>query len=266
MNNNAKNYLDKQLQTSELSVGDTLSKTIEIWKKDIPMFVLFGFVFMVISGTGSMIPLVGAVAVSLLVTPALYLGSYYFSHKVKHNQEREFGDFFKAFNEAGNIIITNLLLSLLYIALLIPCALLFFIIHGSDIYDLFLNAGTIEEIANPNFIAMMITLMIIAIVYAFSTIFFMYSIHFLGFFKLEPVDAIKYSFRYAKKHFLVLIAISISLAFLAMLGFFLFIIGIILTFPLALIGSYVSFSEMTDFDNFSEDGSSENISDMLVEL
>ena len=194
----AKAHLDNQLPNSSFEFGLYISNGFEIWKKNIPLFMAFMFCFIVISLMLVFIPFIGQLASSWLVGPALTAGVYIFAHKLFMNERAEFGDFFSGFDNASNIIIAYLIMTVVGVAFVIPLLVYLGVSVGLDLF----NADTND----PDFLSNLFTpgllgvFAIYGIIGAYLGVLVSFTVHFITFYKLSGWDAIVYSAKYVHKH------------------------------------------------------------------
>jgi hypothetical protein len=92
----------------------------EIYKQNAIFFIGFLFLVVIISLFLSTIPIVGTVAYSLVVGPALVAGFYIVSDRMKRQQFEGFGDFFKGFEYAKPLALISLATYLILFVVFLP--------------------------------------------------------------------------------------------------------------------------------------------------
>lgn len=123
------------------SVSDFLRKGWEIYKKNAGSFIGFLFLFFLISLVSNIIPIIGPLANSLILSPALSVGFYIVAHLIHKNEIYGFGDFFKGFEHWVQLMLMTMVTVLIYIVVLSPSI---FIFMKSGIV-----AWYMEVLANP---------------------------------------------------------------------------------------------------------------------
>ncbi|RMG58346.1 MAG: hypothetical protein D6722_23675 [Bacteroidetes bacterium] len=107
----------------EFKIGDYINRGFEIFRKDPGPFIGYGAVVFFGMMILAFIPIVGALALLVLVMP-LIAGFYHYANKVANDEPRTFRDFFAGFNQIGSLLGLMLLMALVvglgFIALIIP--------------------------------------------------------------------------------------------------------------------------------------------------
>lgn len=99
------------------------SKGFDIFKKEYGLFIGFSLVAGIMAFTVSLIPIVGTFA-QVIITSITNLGFFYVARKIKKRERPDFGDFFKPFDDFGNILGVALVVFILtlvgFLFLIIP--------------------------------------------------------------------------------------------------------------------------------------------------
>ena len=104
----------------DFKFGDYISRGFAIFQKDMGGFIGYTFVFFLVTIVISMIPVVGGIANSLVVTPAMTAGMYLVARKLDSGERTEFGDFFKGFDFTAQLALAALVTALFIVISLIP--------------------------------------------------------------------------------------------------------------------------------------------------
>lgn len=256
---NAIQHLDRVLPTSTFTLGEYISEGLSLWKKEAGPFIGFGLIYIIISGMAGVIPFLGTIANQIIITPALSAGAFIFAHSI-HKAERkpDFGQFFDGFKYASEIVIAQLIYAFCMIVLLIP----FFISVFSGFFDMLdTDSLTIATEFADSFSPWKMLLLFPALVAAFC---FSYSIHFIVFYKLKAMDAIKYSFKFVSKHALPFIGLMLISMLFLLGGVLCFIIGVFFIFTIIYTLSYASFKGVTRLEEFEGGDESGKVHDALI--
>lgn len=252
-------HLNRVLPVSRFDFGAYLSEGLSLWKKEFGPYVGFGILFLIISMVVGVIPFIGSLVNNLFVTPALTVGAYIFSHNIyKKHTNPDFGQFFDGFKLAGEIIIANLIYYLALIILMAP----FLIASGGEFMN-WIGADPVDiaDRLPELFTSWKLALLIIPLA---GALLFTYAMHFIVFYKLKAIDAVKYSVKFTMKHYfpiLFLIIVSVLIMLLGLLGLF---IGIFITISVMFPISYSSFKGMTQLDAYENEDAEQNVHDALI--
>ena len=88
-------------------IGNYISQGFDIFKQNIGGFIGYTLLVAAISVFGQLIPVIGALAVSV-ISPALTVGYFIVGKKILFNEDYEFGDFFKGFQFLLHLFLGNL--------------------------------------------------------------------------------------------------------------------------------------------------------------
>ena len=248
-------HLEQHLPHSRLDFSKAISDGFDSWKKEAGPFIGFGILSLIIIFVLALIPFIGPIVRSLIVAPALSLGGYLYAHKVRNNERREFGDFFKGFDHSGEIVISNLIL----FALLIPLMLIVGILAYFSVDMSTFNFDS------PEFsIGLIIGAVLLVIIAVYISVLLAFYIHLIGFYNIPGWDALKFSAKYGHKNWIQIFALVFVTGLLMMLGLIGFVIGIGVTFSFLYPMSYEGFRQLTNLDEFLTEGRNDDmISDHL---
>ncbi|HMQ48455.1 MAG TPA: hypothetical protein PKA00_13655 [Saprospiraceae bacterium] len=267
------------------SVSDFLRKGWEIYKQNAGGFIGFLFLYVLISLVANIIPVIGALANSLVISPALFAGFYIVSHIINTNEPNNFGDFFKGFEHWVQLMLMTLVMILIYIVVLSP-----------SIY-VFMQSGIVEwymqVLSNPFdppsevppvdaktvgiFFLNMIPLLYLSIAYLWAPMF-------IVFYRMPFWDALETSRKMISRKWFSMFGLILSFVGLfilvyipaILLAIMVPILGIILIVvvviaaiclaPVIYTAIYASFAEATGLlEKEGENGSGDDILDHLVE-
>lgn len=240
----AKNHLDYHLPYSNLDIGSAISDGFDTWKKEAGSYIGLVLILIGISFGLAIIPIIGQIASGLIITPAMGLGAYLYTHKVVHSQQRQFGDFFKGFDYIGPLIVAGLILFAFAIVLVAPVGIAAFVFTdiGMAPTDLFQSTWAI------------IAAVLFGLLGIYASMLILFYQHFIGFFNLDGWDAIKYSAKYGHKNWIYLFGFMILVGLISAIGIIGFIIGVFVTYSMVFPMSYHAFRQMTNLDEFLFDG------------
>lgn len=98
----------------EFRLGDYLNRGWELFKQDIGGFVGFSLLYLVAVGGSGQIPYVGWLIQTIIGAP-LAAGFFLVANKIAKGETHEFNDFFKGFDHITQLVIGNLVMSVLVI-------------------------------------------------------------------------------------------------------------------------------------------------------
>ena len=113
----------------------------ELYKSKAGYFIGFFFITLFISMSASIIPVVGWLANSLVLSPALGVGFFLVAHKIKNDQKYEFGNFFDGFKLVVPLMLQALILMVIMLVALSPSI---YVLYESGIVEWYM-----EVLANP---------------------------------------------------------------------------------------------------------------------
>lgn len=242
----------------EFDFGRYINEGIEIFKKNIGVFVGYTAVFLLINLAGAFIPVLGSLA-TLILTPILMAGFYLGAHFVANNQNVEFKDFFKGFDYAGQLIAMYLVIILLVVVMLIPMIIgLVMTISSTSVLP--------EDISdNPFWVLSQISLwmfvLLIPIIY--FAVSWRWAPMFIVFNKMGFWDAMEASRRLTTKKWWLMFAFAFVIGILGGIGYVALLVGFLFTYPAAMCMDYAAFRDITKLQQ--EQNPTETIEEHLVE-
>lgn len=187
----------------EFDLGKYIQQGFEILKKDIGSFIAFTLITGIINTVLSFIPVIGWIA-SMLVNPPLFVGFAIVGKRILQNEPYEFKDFFKGFEDIGNLFLTAIIA-----ALLIAVGFILLVLPG------------------------------IYLAVAYTWMYF-----FVVFYKLEFWPALESSRKIISKNWFSIFAFLIVLFFINILGAIALGIGLLFTIPLSMLAIFLAFDDI----------------------
>jgi len=226
------------------ALGTYLERGLNIFGRQPGLFIAFTLVYMVIMGFSNIIPIVGPLAASILLSPCLIAGFYLVARKIDSGERNiEFGDFFKGFDYLGKLATVAVLTSLILAASAIPLA--FF---GTTIAFSFSFAVSYGDFsAFPFWIFLfLIPTIYLAISYAAAPFF-------VVFYDMEGWEAMKASRKVISQKWFTVFGFSIVLSLIAALGFVALFVGILAAVPIIFCAEYAAFADIMKLDRLESD-------------
>ncbi len=257
MESRAKAHLDEAIDRVRLSFSNVFSEGIDIWKKGLGPLLGFMLIYLVINGVVGLIPMAGDIINTFLLTPALTVGAFVYCHNILRRRE-DFGDFFKGFQILPKIILLNLITYIVFLVLLLP---FIFSIGIDECLGLVKGDSEITTYIIEDFDWTMPVMLIPA---GIAMFLFSFSLAMIWFYKLSPLDAIKYSCKLVLNNFLTILALFIVTTLLALSGFIALFIGIFVTIPIMYTMAYAVFAQGTDLFGYLDGKQELDISEHLI--
>ncbi len=104
----------------DFAIGRYLQEGWEIYKKFAGGFIGFLLLTMVINFVAGLVPVVGFIASTFILGPALQAGNYLVSEKIQKGKNFSFNDFFRGFDHIGQLALMTLILMLILLAVFTP--------------------------------------------------------------------------------------------------------------------------------------------------
>ncbi|MCO6488408.1 MAG: hypothetical protein J5I98_08325 [Phaeodactylibacter sp.] len=242
MNESQQRKLEQVLdQGYEFHFGDYISKGFALFQKNAGGFIGFAIVAGLIVVVSSLIPIIGSIASSFFLAPALTVGAYLVANKLDKGERTEFSDFFKGFEFVGPLALATLLMALVIVASLIPM----FVAWGTSGFFAWVMEsqsdpfGAGEPPAFPAWsILFAIPAVYLGVAYGWATMF-------IAFYRMRPWDALEMSRKMITKHWFVIFLYTFVLGLLASAGVILLLVGIFVTYPIMLCAQYAAFADVT---------------------
>ena len=247
MTENHKARIDNIIRNGyDFKFGDYISQGFEILQKELGLFILFTLVFFAISFASQLIPVIGPLANSFIIQPALVVGFFIAAHHLNKGERIEFGVFFKGFDFLGNLALVVLIMSLIMVVCFLP-----FIIPaiGSGIVQFFMDSindpiGMQGEL--PPFTGAMVGGFIISfILMVYFVISYSWAPMFVVFYKMSFWDAMESSRKLISKQWLFVFLFFFVVMIITMMGMLLLCVGLLATIPAAYCMQYAAFADVT---------------------
>jgi uncharacterized membrane protein len=249
-----------QTTSAAFSTGKALSDGWAIVAKNLGYYILGGILTVVIGGAAGIIPFVGSIANSVIISPCFMASAIFISwHISKGIAWTDFGEIFKGFNFLLPIVISSLIQS---VAMGVLVVLFFFnyMPQLKDIYDLLVspdaynNRSAVEAIVKQFlnletlllFSLLMFALLLLSIVWAFKN-------HFIVIYKMEAWPAMEMSRKITTNNLLPLAGLFILLTVIIIVSALPCGIGLLFSLPLSITAVYSAFAQITECDKTAID-------------
>jgi uncharacterized membrane protein len=228
----------------EFKIGDYFNKGLEMFKKNPGGYLGFAVIFMLIYFVINLIPFIGSL-INIAVSPALAVGFAIAVHKQEKLGSDDFGNFFKGFDYLAQLLVANIIITLIYVVLVIP---LIFMVGFSVITALASgDAETIME-SSEQIASMGLGFLVVFLLFVYVSLSLRWTFFLIVFHKYDAVEAIKTSWKLVNKSWLMHFVFML-LFFIAMFaGVLALIIGVIFVFPILMIADYAGYADITGLD------------------
>lgn len=246
----------------EFQFGNYMERGLDLFKKDLSNYAIFSLVFLIAAVALQIVPFVGPMASSLVVTPVLIGGFYLATRKLDLGETIQFNAFFKGFDFLAQTILANLVSSLIALAALIPfIGMLIYYLIGLGLSESDLTDES--EIINL-FLSFPFWIFLFLLPAVYFGIAYSWAIPFVVLHKMEFWDALEASRRLITMRWFMFFLFSIVTGFIAMIGIILLGVGIIFTLPLAFCMNYAAFAAITKLNEANSEVDDTLIDHLIV--
>ncbi len=241
-------------------LGAYISRGFDIFKQNVGIFLGYTVVYLLIISFVSVIPIVNLFAIYAL-SPILYAGFFLGAHRIATGQRIEFGDFFKGFDRAGQLILWYLTTVIITGLLMLPMLISIFTWYYGFISD---PEGYLE---NPDPFAVFANIptwsyfLFLPIIYL--SVAWRWAPQFIIFNKMNFWDAMEMSRRIVTKQWLLQWLFLIVFSLIGSIGFIALFIGVLFTLPMAMCMEYAAFADVTKLNQVET--TMDNLEEHLVE-
>ncbi len=244
----------------EFRFGEYLSQGFDILKQNIGGFIGFTLIYFMISYILALIPFLGGIVNSLIVSPCLMAGAFIVANLINTNQKFEFSNFFDGFKKLEKIAIASLLMNLVILAALIPMILVILAMGLSGLFvDFFLYPE--QWIGSREFFPIWIFIFTAPAIYL--SVAYSWMIPLIVFYDLDPWPALETSRKIITKQWWWVFAFIFVLGLLMVFGVILLFVGFLFAFPLFFCSQYAAFADVMGLHE--EVSTDDDIIDHLVE-
>ncbi len=254
-----KSIAELKTDRSSFSIGTALSEGWALVSKHLGFYILGGIIAVLIGGAAGMIPFVGSLANSLILSPSFMAGAIFITWRIsKGIPWIDFGDMFKGFNYLAQIMISSLIETVVMVLLVVIFLFNFLpeiidlitLSQGQGFYD---NRDEMEAIARGFFntkaillfLLLMVASLLVAVIWAFK-------IHFIVIYKMEAWPAMELSRKISTNNLFQLIGLFILLGLIILISILPCGIGLLFSLPLSIGAVYSAFAQITHCDQPDE--------------
>ncbi|HEX19859.1 MAG TPA: DUF975 family protein [Acidiferrobacteraceae bacterium] len=234
--------MENAMQYKRVSVEeaiDWIKQGWELFKKEPGLLIVMTLIYFGISIAGSLVPLVGPIAVTLL-SPALGAGFMYVARELEQDRPIEVGDLFQAFKQEGKI---NQFLILGAISLGISI-IGYLVMFGSMIGGMVSVSATGGDPGPLFFIGITIAVLIFITMLFVMVMLLLYSVPLVMLDNVSAIDAIKSSFLACLKNIWPLTVLSAILLIPIVIAIIPFGLGMLVLAPILSMMVYASYKNI----------------------
>lgn len=252
----------------EFRLGEYISRGFDIMNRNAGLFIGYFLTYFAISIVLAVIPFIGGLA-SMVIAPALSIGTIIVAQKTDVGESVDFNDFFKGFNKLGNLFLVSLLAGLIAIAAALP-GIILLIYAGISSFNELRGLGEIgepDELLNGVFAIFLNPMLWVGFLAAlipaiYLTISYLYAPMLVYFYNMEPWPAMEASRKLVKNHWGITFLFLIVLGLIGIAGFIV-LVGILYTVPATQCATYAAFADITRL-NEADDENQDDLIDHFV--
>ncbi|MBK8625049.1 MAG: hypothetical protein IPN86_05660 [Saprospiraceae bacterium] len=225
-----------------------ISAGFDIFKNNAGGFIGYTFIFMIATMIINSIPFLGYL-INIVVSPALMVGFAIAAHKQINNNDLEFGNFFKGFDHITQLLIANIIMTLIYIIVSLP---IIFKLGISIVVAL--ASGDQSELFEifDDMTGLGVWFGLTMILFLYVMISMRWTNFLIVFHQYDAITAIKTSWQLTNKqwfsHFIFILLVGLVI----LGGIILLIVGVVLAYPIVMAADYAGYADVTRLNDNSD--------------
>ncbi len=241
-----------QTDKATFSIGQAISDGWSLISKYLLYYILGGIIAVAMGFATGIVPFIGSIANSIIITPCLMAGAIYVTWRISNNIAwTDIGDMFKGFKFASPIVISSLIQTGLFV-LLFLLAFASYLPQMLDLFKLTRGSGSYtnqEEIKNI-FLQMyslktLFIFLLLFIALLFISIIWVFKLHFIVIYQLQAWAAMEMSRKISINNFLPIIGLYILLGLIILVSLIPCGLGLFFSLPLSIGSVYSAFAQIT---------------------
>lgn len=221
-------------------IRESISKGVDLFKQNIGGFVGYTALYFVILAAAGVVPFG-----SILLSPPLAVGWAIVSYRLLKNSHSSFNEFFKGFDDFGQLVLVGLVTLALILAVIIPMSII-----G-------ITSGAFIVADEPEFTTVGVIMLVVGMLALFIPIIYLsiawvWAPYFVVFYKMKFWDAMEASRKVISKRWWKFFVFYFVTGLIAGLGFLFFGIGALFTIPIMYCAQYIVFAEVTNLHDESQ--------------
>jgi uncharacterized membrane protein len=236
--------------------SDYISKAFDIFQRQMGMFIGFILMYLITSAVIGSIPLLGDIAVQVLIDPIFTIGMFIVSHKIARKEVPGFEDFFKGTERLGDLILTAVISIAITAAAILP--FIFFVWQYGVVDWFWAFQENPEAVFDLPMFPSWTFIFLLPVIYI--SVAYSWGYQFVYFYDMQAWEGLEWSRQIITKKWFTFFGFSFLLGLIAVSGILLLVVGLLFTIPPVIIAQYVAFADVTKLDEEIE----EDISDHLI--
>ncbi|MBS1513241.1 MAG: hypothetical protein JST86_20565 [Bacteroidetes bacterium] len=244
-----------QNEPATFSIGKAFSDGWEWVSKNMGFYILGGIVVVAIGFVAGLVPFIGGLVNSLILSPCFAASAIYITWRISKNIPwTDFGDIFKGFNYGVPVVISSVIQGLAT-GVVILAFFFRYLPQVEDIYHIITDPTKIydtqalQAVVSPFrntetlvlFLGMVAAILVLSLLWTFKY-------HFIVVYNLEAWPAMEMSRKITSRNILPLIGLFVLLGLLVAVSALLCGIGLLFTLPLSITAVYSAFAQITGCD------------------
>jgi len=244
----------------EFKFQQYLIKGFKICNEFVTGFILFFFLYILISGSVDLISDIGDLVNRFFVTPVIGTGVYFVARNISEKKEFNFDQFWKGFQFVTPLILMTLIETAIFLLILSPI-----LINGDiNLYLEWYEEWQKTPLGMNSFPNFQIWFLFLLIPILYLSIVWIYAPLLIIFYNMPAWDAMETSRKIISKQWGNFALFYLVVSIISVSGILLFGIGILYTLPIGTCIFYASFEDILDF-YLKKEQKDDDIMDHLID-
>ncbi len=224
--------------------GDYISKGWNLLTSNAGTFIIYSLIAGILVFVVNLVPFIGQLASSLVVSPALLAGFYYMAREADVEGHTELGTGFQVFNDLGKLVPVWILTSLVTLAGLIP----FLLLGGFKVARWYMEIQADPTAMAVNDFPNLGLASIFLIIPVYLMISYSLAVPLVIFKDLGAWEAMETSRKLVAKNWFGFFALLFVSGLIAGLGVLIIFIGVFFTYPMVVLPMYAAYKDIIGFE------------------
>ncbi len=234
----------------DFKFGDYISKAWKLLTANAGTFIVFVLITGVVSIVAQIIPIIGPLASSIVLTPALSAGYWYLAREADQEGHTELGTGFRGFSELGRIIPVVLLKTVVLLVAAIPFIA---VVGAAGIYSWYQDAQINPTMAYQSFPVIGLIGFLLLLIPFYFMVSYLFALPLVLFKNMGAWEAMEASRKIVNKKWFAFLGLLFVAGFIAGLGVLLLVIGLLFTVSMSSLSMYAAYEDIVGFDNEDEE-------------
>ncbi len=237
-----KNLIESAITNGyNFNIGNYITRGMDIFKKNPGGYIGYTLLFIVISMTISFIPILGTL-IGIAINPALMVGIPIAAHKQEKSSDMEFGNFFKGFDHFAQLLVANILVTIIYLIIALPLIFMlgftfFASMATGDPSALMESTGELASFG--------IWILLFILLFTYVSISMRWTNYLIVFHQYDAVSAIKTSWALTNKKWIFHLGFALLAGLMLLAGVIALFVGIIFVIPIIFAADYAGYADVT---------------------